>query len=632
MKTPSHSLLARLRYAFDNSMSAGTIALIAWLGIVSVALIGVFALIVTLFGIAPEGSESLGFIEAFWVSLMRTLDSGTMGGDAGWSFRVTMLGVTLGGIFLISTLIGVLTSGIETQMDQLRKGRSLVLENDHTLILGWSSKVFTIISEVAAANESRTRPRIVILADRDKVEMEDEIRSKVPDTGKTRVICRSGNPSDLTDLLIVSPWTARAVVVPAPDEPDGDATVIKTVLALTNHPERPEGIHHSLVAELRDTHNLETARLAARGQAQFVVANEFIARITVQTLRQSGLSVVLTELLDFGGDEIYFHKERGLAGKTFGDALLAFDKSAVIGFCSPDGASHLNPPMDTVLGADDELVVIAEDDSKIVAGGNIATPDDSAMSTAHRVPAAPEKTLILGWNERAPFVVREMDQYVVNGSAIHAVVAPGRADEVREQLGELTHATFTVSEGDTTRRQLLDAQMADARDHVLVLCDTSLSVHAADARTLVTLLHLRDIAQKSHRPFGLVTEMLDVRNIDLAQAARPDDFIVSDRLTSLLLSQLSENPRLEAVLADIFDADGSEIYLKPALDYVVESKEVSYATIVAAARARSEVAIGYRIARQATDKGQAFGVSVNPSKSARLKFGKDDRVIVLAES
>ena len=79
---------------------------------------------------------------------MRTLDSGTMGGDAGWGFRLVMLLVTLGGIFVVSALIGVLSTGLEGKLDELRKGRSRVLEKDHTIILNWSPSIFDIISEL----------------------------------------------------------------------------------------------------------------------------------------------------------------------------------------------------------------------------------------------------------------------------------------------------------------------------------------------------------------------------------------------------------------------------------------------------------------------------------------------------
>ena len=122
------TLGAHLRYLFDKSMAGGTIALIGWLALVSIAIIMVAGLFLAATRIAPEGGEPMSFAEAAWGSLMRTLDSGTMGGDAGWGFRIVMLVVTLAGIFVVSALIGVLSAGLEGKLDQLRKGRSLVLE------------------------------------------------------------------------------------------------------------------------------------------------------------------------------------------------------------------------------------------------------------------------------------------------------------------------------------------------------------------------------------------------------------------------------------------------------------------------------------------------------------------------
>src|SRR5829696_3687293 len=127
----------RLRYSFDNSMSKGAIALIGYLGMASIGLIMLASLMVVLLGIRPGGADSApGFVEAMWLSLMRPLDSGTMGGDEGTGFRFAMLFVTLGGIFIVSSLIGVINSGIEAKLEKLRKGRSFVVERDHTLILG----------------------------------------------------------------------------------------------------------------------------------------------------------------------------------------------------------------------------------------------------------------------------------------------------------------------------------------------------------------------------------------------------------------------------------------------------------------------------------------------------------------
>jgi len=94
----------------------------------------IVAVIVLVFKAGPGGT-SFGML--VWMSLMRTLDPGTMGGDEGSPFFLfMMLAVTIGGLFVVSALIGVINSGIEAQLDRLRKGRSRVLESGHTLILG----------------------------------------------------------------------------------------------------------------------------------------------------------------------------------------------------------------------------------------------------------------------------------------------------------------------------------------------------------------------------------------------------------------------------------------------------------------------------------------------------------------
>src|SRR5689334_5329887 len=92
----------RLRYEFDKSMAAGPVALIGWLAVLSVILIAIAGVVLAVFRITQEGGEPLGFGEGMWEALMRTLDSGTMGGDSGWAFRWVMLAVTLGGIFIVS--------------------------------------------------------------------------------------------------------------------------------------------------------------------------------------------------------------------------------------------------------------------------------------------------------------------------------------------------------------------------------------------------------------------------------------------------------------------------------------------------------------------------------------------------
>ena len=86
------------------------------------------------------------------------------------------------------------------------------------------------------------------------------------------------------------------------------------------------------------------------------------------------------------------------------------------------------------------------------------------------------------------------------------------------------------------------------------------------------------------------------------------------------------------VFEDLFDAEGSEIYLKPITDYIKAGEPADFYTILESAKRRGETAIGYRIDSLAHDNHRAYGIVVNPVKSKEVTFNKNDRVIVLAEN
>ncbi len=623
----------RLRYRFDAFMSRGPSALVGALALASMLVIVAGTLLVHGLGVAPAdaGGHRPGFLTLLWMSGMRAMDAGAVGGDDGSKlYLALMLAVTLGGIFIVSAFIGVLNSGLGAKLDELRKGRSRVIEEGHALILGWSGQVFTVVSELCAAAENQGGTVIVVLADKDKVEMEDELAKKVPDLRGSRLVCRSGSPIDLDDLDLGSPELARAIVVLGPaDSNDPDASVIKTVLALVGHRPREAGRHH-IVAEIRDAKNRAPARMVGRDQVELVVSGDVIARIAVQTCRQTGLSAIYTELLDFGGDEIYFHKSHGLAGRRFGEALDAFEEGAVIGVRKADGATRLLPGMDEKIGADDALIVIAEDDDKVRAATGKHKVKEAALRTAAPKPRAPERTLVLGWNSRGAMVVSELDKYAMPGSALTIIADDDSpADDLAALEEPVKNHDVRVVRGDINDRRVLNTVGVSGYQHIVTLSYAEkIGVQEADAITLVALLHLRDIEEKIGDSFSVVSEMLDARNQKLAEVTGTDDFIVSEDLISLLLAQLAENKALGPVFEDLFDADGAEIYLKDASTYVATGEPVDFFTVVEAARRRGEIAIGYDVAA----KGAARKPKLNPKKSAKVTFAAGDRVVVIAAS
>ncbi|MFF4387380.1 NAD-binding lipoprotein [Streptomyces sp. NPDC001552] len=652
------SLALRLRYRFDNLMAGGTTALIGWFALACLTVV-VPASTVLVWADRAAPATLSGRLAAVWVSVGQTLK---IGGAVGSPLYVlASVALALVALLFVSTLVGLITTGINRRIMLLRRGHSTVLESGHTVLLGWSDQIFPVVGELVAANANQRRSAIAVLAPKDKVEMEEEISTSIAattagtgiGTGTTRIICRNGRTTDPTALARVSPRTAKAVLVLPPEGDTGDAQVVKTLLALDAAVPEPGGA--VVVAAVRDTRSHLTARLAAGPGGHVLCVDDIIARLLVQTAREPGLSLVYQELLDFAGDEFYTAAPQGLAGRTFGEALLAFSTSSVVGLLHADGGVALNPDPGTTISAGERIILISEDDDTAVPADASSCVDEDAIVTAHSGAPEAERLLLLGWNRRAPLVVEQLDQFVGPGSTLDVV---SLADEVRTRAASgvteaCSHLEVAFRRGDITDPELLAKLDVPAYDRVIVIGETGHEPvpHAAtppparaidlglapetgtetDDRTLVTLLHLRAIGEAAGREPSLTTEMSDDGNRLLAPAREGADFIVSGRLISLLMTQISESPYLAAVFEELFEAEGNELHLKPVADYVRTDREVTFATLVESARRRRECAVGYRL-RAGTATGPAYGVRLNPDKRQRVRFGEHDWLIVLAES
>ncbi|MFN8606289.1 MAG: hypothetical protein U0931_02070 [Vulcanimicrobiota bacterium] len=627
------SLRDKLRYRWDNLMSRGPGAMIAVLAFCTTLGVVAAAAFITLLGLHSEGKDPAGLGENAWTALMRTLDPSNLAGDSGWTYRAVMLVISLLGIFVLSALISILSSGLQVRIDELRKGRSLVVERNHVIILGWSAKIFTILSELLLSNHSRQDACIVILAERDKVAMEDELRLKLPKRGRTRIVCRAGNPTDPLDLNIVSPQTSKAIVVMAPDGPNPDAETVKTILALTNRRRGKNAKPYHIVAELRDSANLKLAKLVGKEEVEYVAADDLVARLTVQACRQLGLSLVYTELMDFGGGEMYFHENHKLSGQTYADAILSYPHCAVVGLQTADGMVTVNPAKDYRLTSGDKVVVLAEDEHHIRLGSRPSGSGSAIVRERFPSDRKPEKILLLGWNDKAPIIIRELDRYMPKGSALTVVSTYDVSKAFDEEVPLLNNLATEYWTSSTSDRTILDGLDLTQYQHALVLAYSNhLEQQECDAQTLMTLLNLRDICDEENHRCGLLSEMLDIRNRELAQVTRADDFVVSDRLVSLVLSQVTENKDIMRIFDDLFHIEGSEPFLKPAEHYVQLGVDVDFYQVAQSAILKNETALGYRVKSLNYDPDQHYGLRLNPLKSEMIRFSQGDQIIVLAET
>ncbi|KAK4359670.1 hypothetical protein RND71_021899 [Anisodus tanguticus] len=303
-------------------------------------------LLICLGGLALFGVTDDSIADCLWLSWTYVADSGNHANSEGIGPRLVSVSVSFGGMLLFAMMLGLVFYAISEKFDSLRKGRSEVVEQNHTFLL---------------ANESLGGGTVVVMAERDKEEMELDIAKMEFDFRGTSVICRSGSPLILADLKKVSVSKARAIVVLAEDgnADQSDVRALRTVLSLTGV---KEGLRSHLVVDLSDLDNEVLVKLVGGDLVETVVAHDVIGRLMIQCARQPGLAQIWEDILGFEN-----------CGKII-----------------------LNPDDSYVLQEGDEVLVIAEDDDSYAP---VALPmvQSGKLPKNLIIPITTERILFCGW-------------------------------------------------------------------------------------------------------------------------------------------------------------------------------------------------------------------------------------------
>ncbi|MFD0427881.1 NAD-binding lipoprotein [Streptomyces zhihengii] len=383
-----------------------------------------------------------------------------------------------------------------------------------------------------------------MLADRDPAEMEEDLRADVGDTGRTRLIIRSGRPTDPTALARVSPATADSVVVLPRDDPAEDAEIVKTLLSL--RAVVGEDRELPVVAAVRDDRYLAAARLAGGPGATVLEIDDVTARLLVQCARRPGLSSSTRNSWTSRATSST-QWDPALTGRTFREVAAACPVSSAVGVVHLAGGLTLGPPAALRLADGDGLVVIARD-AGATRPAPVASPYDPTAVAGDVPPKAarPERLLLLGWNRRARRIVDQLARSAPPGSSLD-VVAERRAATVAALRAAGRTAgdglAVVLRQGDPALRETVAGLDLAAYDGVIVLGpDRRPGQDDPDDRTLVTLLHLRARERETGTRVPVVTEMTDDRNRLIAPVSPGADFVVSGKLIGLLMTQISQNP------------------------------------------------------------------------------------------
>ena len=617
---------AKLKYKSDKYLSKGMSSLITILVIVSIASLLLLGLILFLvaknLNLPEQGSH------AIWNVFIHMLDPGTVTGNSveSYPYITLLIIITFVGIIINSILIGTISNAIDDKLSTLRKGKSKVIESGHTVIIGLNDSAYTMISELIKANENQKRGVVVVLDDMDQEEMMDKISTRFPDTKNTEVICRSGAVTEFNVLDMCSITDANSVIINLGD----DFETLKELMVISKFRKTVESCNENFhcVCVINDEENVGPAKIIAEDFADVVFFNESLARLIAHSCRYPGISSVYVDFFDLDGDEIYYEAFEKLEGMKFRDVIMSFKKSAVIGLVK-DGQPILNPPMDTIYeySKGDKVIHLAEDDNTSFPEDSIPTVGTALYENKEITKSVGEKQdlLILGENELMFPILVELDHFVAKGSRATLVGPELKFD--KKDIPNFENIVFDSKEIDTYRYENLEKVVDSNYEACLILCDLDKDESEADSAILRNLVNLRYLAQQKGLNLNVISEMRLTENQKISSGGNVSDLVVGSNITSLMMTQLSENRMLLPLFEDLLDQDGSELYMKPVTDYINVENPINMYELQRILEKRGEIVIGYKIFSDASN----FEIVSNPQKDVRVQFSDKDYLIVVSE-
>ncbi|NEQ36893.1 MAG: hypothetical protein F6K40_11635 [Okeania sp. SIO3I5] len=640
----------KFQYKFDNFMSRGGFSV--FLALVS-AFFGAFILMTGIRYLSewifPNQDLESDLLWDVFVQLIGLRDTGD---EANFATKTVGVLTIFVGLVLFSSLVAFITQEFESRLTLLKKGKSLVVEKNHTLILGFNDRIVDIITELVIANESESDAVIVILSEEDKEDMDDFLRDKLADLKTTRVVTRNGIVTNINNLNKVGVKVARSVVIlndaKGSDAQDvkrlSDARVVKAILATVAANEEKTSLP-PIIAEI----NSEQYRILAKSIAPEAVTTlneaDILARILVQTSRSVGLATVYLNLVGFAGNEIYFYcPEVDWQHLSFYELNFHFYKSIPIGVLDKNGEIIIKPDSNYRLTDAESIIVLAEDDSVIkfyqepLVKPQVLGYFDFRKSFEKNT----EKHLIIGWNSKTPICLQEYAKYVVEGSEVNLVThkltseIESKFDEIRQAYPQVLMQIWKVNVDVVEELRTLELYKYNS---ISILASKGKNSEEIDAKTLTTLLEIRQIFQEYQEETGnpitteLVVELADSEETDLVIKAGVQDFLLSNQFVSKILAQVSQEPGVMLVYRDLFSAEGSEMYIKPIELFFPPEKvgKLSFADCVFAAQSRDEICLGVKIVSQAKDRDNNFGIYLAPSLDTEFSLTLADELITIAE-
>ena len=414
-------------------------------------------------------------------------------------------------VLFIGAIVAMVTTSLRSYIDKKSKAKGKIILSNHFVILNWNSKVPDIIFNLMLKG---VKNNIVILSNQTKEYIESEIKSlflanDVTQKYKANLIIKEGDPllrGNLDDISIEK--ASQIVVMAREDMSDGDDDNIlnqdllnlKIVLRIGSFdiPSNTQIVVETDSDETRQQiENISFTVSSLKGKSVIPVSfNRKIGQIIAQSIVSPEMAEVYLELFSFQGAEFYSLDSK----ETVEEYMNTHDNSIPV--------AKLN-----------KLFGLADDEKECLKRREGAI---SSIVPLRPVVIRPHKNcniFVIGDNKKCEFILDNL-----NRSA--------ESDEFNYQIKH-----YHKNENDLL---IKDIKETDGEKKVLILSDDNVSEESYDANVFVTLIEISKAFPKREN-LTLITELLDSRNLSSVRDFDIHNTIISNKMMSLLITQLAMN-------------------------------------------------------------------------------------------
>ena len=387
-----------IKYSFNKAFEKDLLYLIIFflfLSFIGVAFISTLIFVLQELGVLSENNfytETLwqGFRLFFVTEAFFSLDDKNTFLDYFFKFNITIFG-----ILIFSSIIGIITNLISNRIEELRTGKTKIEEENHIIFFNFSRRLIPLLTELCKAYENEKQSFVVVSNEEPLIVME-KIKNVIKIPKNITILARKGYAWQKSLLDKINLEKAKQVIILKPDinelfktEMDCDAEVGKSMSYIIGSKE----YNNNPCKIFSEFHNQRTGYSylmftfdiyaeKSHSAPEIVSSEELKSDILSQCINTPDLTEIYDNLFGYEGSEIYivdpdkpkFKKVLNKnIGKNIKDLNRLCDNIIVIGFFLKHHSGDknlnkifLNTPVNFPLTKNLGIVCIAKNEDQII--------------------------------------------------------------------------------------------------------------------------------------------------------------------------------------------------------------------------------------------------------------------------